>query len=1033
MKMLKRTAALAALLLMLAAFIAPGFYADTITYTFSEVYILGHRFYYPDDGPKPTVTISGSKITFTIPDLRYTGEYIDSNGQESSLPSVIYGTMDDEINKVMEENPTGWLRGRGIGLSRYGTVDDDFTYIESDVEFNTADSVDEVVIRFLFRSETDLYQATIEYYVEVLSPDLQNHRTVLGKRIISFDKPYGSPQIVTSNAEQDSGEDKGAVFEGSDPVDDRDTGGTDVARTVSAAAGGAAVAVGVGAAVSKGKKKNNKKEKKKRVDYKMYVFKDFGDSIRKGAQPVRVCARIARIEDGREFDDPQLTAAIIPSTRRLNLDSYGMYGRYMAANVSVGSEISGDSGTVTFTLRTAAGTFTRNIIFRLLGEPYIHFVEKNSDESLTPLGNRESFEAILGDGFEYTKLFMLREAAEEPDRFDTESEKSSFEIRVEKTNRQYLYRAVFKNRTASPDRNEVFSKIRKEVQYITAKFKDGSSAGCYAVASLFPEGLSVRAEKIENERIPIKCYGMENDKNTSDRFAGEKFCLTLAVKTDKGAELFHLPDSKVKLTFAKNLEGDTRQKDPVSDKIAGKYGFKIEPEGRGEFRFIPQDWLFQPKKDTVYGAVLTAACNYQGTRYERNIPLRLIGQLDDPMGGWQKEYDGLKKRIEKFSLPEEKDKWIARFEQCSTNPPCSVEELRLVSKEILFRYMDYWEKQNEKDKAYALKMDRMLSAAEWTKFVGDCAFSYLVKLYAGPLADAVITPCKDIFLYSVGEYLASCGRGESFDVRNLEIYKSLNTAGDLVSSIWMAQGVKSNLTDFKKIFYYIAGYFVLAIFRNYFKIMGEQNKSDWWGAITAAFRDLTISTFRIAAGELFRKWIEKSQLFKKMFGEKTAELITKELKGQIKTNVDFNSKGVTFSENISPETAVALAVERFLVRLVGKGAAAVYDKLAPKFANSSFGLNEQNQPVYCFPFYESDSGITVYIEINLTQIVTCMASGPFAFGVLLFQTFFNRLIGWNEPVTFQSDPPVERDRKREQRTQAELKANYDKMFNNPSS
>ena len=1030
MKMLKRTAALAALLLMLAALIAPGFYADTITYTFSEVFLLNRSLYYPDDGPKPTVTISGSKITFTIPDLRYTGEYIDSNGQEYSLPSVIYGTMDKDIFQKMEENPTGWLRGRGIGYSRYGTVDDDFTYIYGDVEYDTADSVDEVVINFLFRSETDLFKAKIEYYVEVLSPQRQ---TILDNRIICFEEPYGSPQIVTSNAEQDSGEDKGVVFEGSDPVDDRDTGGTDVARTVSAAAGGAAVAVGAGAAVSKGKKKNNKKEKKKRVDYKMYVYKDFGDSIRKGAQPVRVCARIARIEDGREFDDPQLTAAIIPSTRRLNLDSYGMYGRYMAANVSVGSEISGDSGTVTFTLRTAGGTFTRNIIFRLSGEPYIHFVEKNSDESLTPRGNRESFEAILGDGFEYTKLFMLREAAEEPVRFDTESEKSSFEIRVEKTERQYLYRAVFKNRTASPDRNEIFSKIRKEVQYITAKFKDGSSAGCYAVASLFPEGLSVRAEKIENERIPIKCYGMENDKNTSDRFAGEKFCLTLAVKTDKGAELFHLPDSKVKLTFAKNLEGDTRLKDPVSDKIAGKYGFKIEPEGRGEFRFIPQDWLFQPKKDTVYGAVLTAVCSYQGTRYERNIPLRLIGQLDDPMGGWQKEYDGLKKRIEKFSLPEEKDKWIARFEQCSTNPPCSVEELRLVSKEILFRYMDYWEKQNEKDKAYALKMDRMLSAAEWTKFVGDCAFSYLVKLYAGPLADAVITPCKDIFLYSVGEYLASCGRGESFDVRNLEIYKSLNTAGDLVSSIWMAQGVKSNLTDFKKIFYYIAGYFVLAIFRNYFKIMGEQNKSDWWGAITAAFRDLTISTFRIAAGELFRKWIEKSQLFKKMFGEKTAELITKELKGQIKTNVDFNSKGVTFSENISPETAVALAVERCLVRLVGKGAAAVYDKLAPKFANSSFGLNEQNQPVYCFPFYESDSGITVYIEINLTQILTCMASGPFAFGVLLFQTFFNRLIGWNEPVTFQSDPPVERDRKREQRTQAELKANYDKMFNNPSS
>ena len=807
-----------------------------------------------------------------------------------------------------------------------------------------------------------------------------------------------------------------------------DSGETSTA--IPAVAGGILFGSSVAAAAALSSSKSKKKAKNS--NYQMLVSKDFGDSIRKGANPVAVRARMAEITaDGILQYRPDLNVNITVAGRRIAVHSVRLVGGFVEALVSVPPEYDGDEATVSFIYRTNNGSFQNNIVFKIVGDPFINFVDENTDGSLKPQGNRALISAILGDGFEYSSVFLLRDATDEPVRFKIDCESRDFSARVVPTDRRFMYRAYCKNLSAAPDRNEIFTKIRKTNIYVTTVFKDGSEATCTISTSLFPEGLSVRAEHVDNEGIPVKCYDL--DKWNHERFAGEKFWLTLAVKNPKGAEIFHLPDSKVKLTFAKNLEGDTRLKDPVSDKIAGKYGFKIEPEGRGEFRFIPQDWLFQPKKDTVYGAVLAAVCSYQGTRYERNIPLRLIGQLDDPMGGWQKEYDGLKKRIEKFSLPEEKDKWLARYEQCSVNPPCSVEELRLVSKEILYRYMDYWEKQNEKDKAYALKMDRMLSVAEWTKFVGDCAFSYLVKLYAGPLADAVITPCKDIFLYSVGEYLASCGRGESFDVRNLEIYKSLNTAGDLVSSIWMAQGVKSNLTDFKKIFYYIAGYFVLAIFRNYFKIMGEQNKSDWWGAITAAFRDLTISTFRIAAGELFRKWIEKSQLFKKMFGEKTAELITKELKGQIKTNVDFNSKGVTFSENISPETAVALAVERFLVRLVGKGAAAVYDKLAPKFANSSFGLNEQNQPVYCFPFYESDSGITVYIEINLTQIITCMASGPFAFGVLLFQTFFNRLIGWNEPVTIQSDPPVERDRKREQRTQAELKANYDKMFNNPSS
>ena len=68
----------------------------------------------------------------------------------------------------------------------------------------------------------------------------------------------------------------------------------------------------------------------------MYVDKSFGDSIQKGADPVKVRARIVEIDtdNGLETNSPALTSRITVSGENLNVTSGGMEGPYMTALAS---------------------------------------------------------------------------------------------------------------------------------------------------------------------------------------------------------------------------------------------------------------------------------------------------------------------------------------------------------------------------------------------------------------------------------------------------------------------------------------------------------------------------------------------------------------------------------------------------------------------------------------------------------------------------------------------------------------------------
>ncbi len=137
--------------------------------------------------------------------------------------------------------------------------------------------------------------------------------------------------------------------------------------------GGAAVSIGLATTLIRRKKKKEEhpeepEEELKSTIYKMYVKKDFGDTIEPG-KPVMLYARIVEVQlpEWKEENRPDLSEYIRPFSPDgvLKVEDKGMEGVYHAALVSVPEGCRANVGTVTFQFATTAGSFTENVVFNL--------------------------------------------------------------------------------------------------------------------------------------------------------------------------------------------------------------------------------------------------------------------------------------------------------------------------------------------------------------------------------------------------------------------------------------------------------------------------------------------------------------------------------------------------------------------------------------------------------------------------------------------------------------------------------------------
>lgn len=138
--------------------------------------------------------------------------------------------------------------------------------------------------------------------------------------------------------------------------------------------------LGAGAALAGAAAAGGKDGKKKHSQFKMYVSKNFGSSLKKGAPPQDVFARIAEITpEGREIPRPDLTEEIrvYSSDDSLIVKDGGMANGYRRAVVSAyDTEEQPPEGKVSFFFEGEGGTYTQNVIFNIT-VPGIKFFQEN--------------------------------------------------------------------------------------------------------------------------------------------------------------------------------------------------------------------------------------------------------------------------------------------------------------------------------------------------------------------------------------------------------------------------------------------------------------------------------------------------------------------------------------------------------------------------------------------------------------------------------------------------------------------------------
>ena len=800
---------------------------------------------------------------------------------------------------------------------------------------------------------------------------------------------------TTQWAEQTPGEDSGISVPGA---------------IVIGVAGGAAglaalaAAIGGGSSNEEGDKKNNK-------SYKMYVQKDFGDAIKRGGDPVPIRARMAEVESGIEKDRNDLTANIKASGDGIKVNSVSVAGRYLEAMINVPKDCQDDRASITFTYTGVGGSFANTVMFRVIDGPSIKFVEETEEKgSFKTYENVWGMDMIPGDGFTYTSRFLIMDAMRPPKLQDITADKiNDFDISFEETDRQYLYKIIVKNNTKKEDSKEkdVFAKKKeKQFEFKVVLEDEKEPLKGNVTLRLYPEGITVSSDmegkKKDIKYIRVQAYEKEEYGDLDKKWQVSEIKFNLAV-VGKEKSIINPKESeytfdKLKGSGGKGIRADKEQS------LAEKYKYK-ETSGwfNDTFRYTiePNATLSDPDDGTFYLTLLPVKAEYDGIVYEAEIPIRLKGKDPDPMEEWNKEYEKLRQRIEKYSLPSNKDKWLERLESCALDPKVSVAELRLTSKWILREYMDYWTNQNKKDLSEATMYNVIVNVLEWTKFAGDCAFSILVNMYAGPVAEALISPAKDFITSAFGEVIAAVNHGETLtlDIMDrFEFSKNLAAAGDNLLSN------NINLTNWKKAAATLSGYFVYCAVKNYIIKLREENVSDVWGAICEAFKDMTLGALKSKAGDLIGKWLKDSKKFQekilpylqKYFQETQMTTLQHKLNDALGLEGELR-KLAGYANDEAVTAKVKDVVEKYIGNLVGAG----FDKLRECYDTSKFSF-EGGHVICCFNLKLFDA-YQFGIRLDLNEILMA-ASSPF-FG-WFYDLFFAGIPSAAAPIETPKDPPL---------------------------
>ncbi len=512
-------------------------------------------------------------------------------------------------------------------------------------------------------------------------------------------------------------------------------------------AGAAAAAI---VKLSSGKKTGKEDDEQRKKRYRLVIKKDFYDSIKRGAPGKEVYAKIVETgSDGSEHDRPDLAALISVSADDgvAAVSGVTVTDGWRGALVSVPNENeTAEKCTVKFRLDTETGAHTEAVVFKVVGDPVIEFIEKDR------LATHFELPGLICDSGPYETLIRAKYFVKEPEVTCESMDSGKVRVTAEKTTEPFVFRLKAEcssKRTVNTVNNALNEPRQKTVICVKAKNDEESAEGSFTVV-LYPEGISAEAASSRDNRVVIPtAYEDAAGKFLDAKIKPARFDLVCAYKDAEG---------KVKLQTdgivpAEKLSGDNGYGEKML--CAFEYSINMDRSREGIFAIEPATHVVEDDR-YHYELKLPVSCTAgNGNTYEGMIGFRVTGELFNSADKLEREREkkGLRRLVAAVGLDAngKAADMIRNFDKIPTA------ELRLIREEVFNEAVEYYTKEASEMNTLADKMDKTVTYLGTAKWLGDQAFSFLMKKWAGPQLEPVLSPLKDIIVdYYAEVFTAWC-------------------------------------------------------------------------------------------------------------------------------------------------------------------------------------------------------------------------------------------------------------------------------------
>jgi hypothetical protein len=523
---------------------------------------------------------------------------------------------------------------------------------------------------------------------------------------------------------------------------------------------------------------------------------------------------------------------------------------------------------------------------------------------------------LYGDGKTYDVEVELVDFLEPPkDITITQLDEAPLSSSLEKVDETH-YTAKIVNTSPLP---EVGARVKSFIVRVIATRADDETVEESFTVNFYPEGISVTDVVYDKEgHAQFAAY---DDLDTEDGdVAKTSFAVNLAVRTtENGKDVVKLLEGAEYTPEFGEMKGTDQRTEVLVRKF--KYAIEKRPDNTDRtYLFVPSQQIGEAKNNPYY-LTLPIACEYGDTTYELDLPVRLIGDQLGVRNDRETELALLKERIQKFGINAD----VARFLRENAKD-LSADELRLISKKIVYDSIVYHTQEAAEFTQTADSMDSWITYLSIVKWFGDQAFSYLATVYTGPAGEAILTPTKELTVELIGELSADLFMGNGVNWKEIK-------AGPHISEM-IENYTKSCFEDIqkanpKKLAQVIAGLCVFNLVRHYTFDLDENGKRSLYNAIVSSFSDISLEFFKNKFGGFLKDKINDP-------GSSISRLLDSSAVRMLEDMMPEGKLAVPGVNALTEDATVGKALQKYVEELFGFGASYVTQEAGKAAAETLF-------------------------------------------------------------------------------------------------